>query len=308
MSLTPEQLTEHNCGIGGSDAFTIAVPGRDTTKSLLDVWREKTGNAPKRERREDPRMSWGERLEPAVRGWASQQLGREIVKPTETFRHPAYQFLIGHLDGEVVACDERELPREGLEVKCTDKFHADDYGEAIDAVPIRHVFQCHHYMLVTGIRRFYLAALIGGNDPRLYTIDYDPVLGAKLLERELAFWELVKSRTPPTPTTLADVDYRWPTSTETIIRANDSTMVAVAQYARLRSAERKAAREADELEVGIKAYMGGNAILTDARGKRLLTWRTQARDHVDLSMLTRDHPDLVAQYRITTNFRVFRVR
>lgn len=299
--LTPAQLTEHNSGIGGSDAFTVALPSQDRNRSLLDVWREKTGNAPKR--REDERMSWGSRLEPAVRGWASEQLGREIVKPTETFRHPEYPFLIGHLDGIV----NGGAAREGLEVKCTDRFLADEYGDEIDAVPIRHVLQCTHYMNITGMRRFYLAALIGGNEPRMYRLDYDPVIAAKLLEREREFWHMVEARTPPAPTTLADVDFCWPTSRESVVRANDSTTIAVQQYARLRAAERKAAREAEELEVGIKAYMGGNAILADARGRKLLTWRSQEREHVNLIDLRRDHPDLIAQYRTTRSFRLFRL-
>lgn len=298
MTLTPDQLKEHNEGLGGSDAPRYAHMD-------FDLWREKIGDAPVT--LYDPeRAAWGSRLEPVVRDWLAEELGREICNHP-TVHHAELPWLVGHLDG--ITREPQLDAAEGVEIKTTDKLYAHEWGEAgTDAVPIRHVLQVHHYMMITAIRRFHLAVLLGGNHARRYVIEYDPELARMLLERAIAFWQHVTTRTPPAPTELEHVAYLYPTARESLVKASESIVDAIGMLERFRREEAKACRAADEIEVQVKAFMGNCTVLTDAKGHKLATWRQQARDYTDVRMLSHDHADLVAQYRATSNFRVFRLR
>lgn len=303
MALTAQQLAEHNAALGGSDAAAYA--GQDPFKTTVDLYREKIGEAA-RVSEKDPRIEWGARLEPVVRRWLAEQIGHPVLEAKESYHHPQFDFLVAHLDGLVL----NTQPAEGVEIKCADKFLAEEFGEVgSDQVPIRHVYQVTHYMAVTGIRRFHLGVLIGGNDSRRYVIDYDPTLADMLVARARAFWKCVETRVPPVARSLADADYLWPRSDEHRLKASEKILEALTHLTRLRGEERRASREADEYELQIKAYMGNSAILADPNnGRRLLTWRQQEREYFDVKALARDHADLVAQYRTTSTFRVFRLR
>lgn len=173
MTLTPEQLEARNVGLGGSEA--LAYCGKDPRCSPLQLYLRKIGEAGEKPE-EDARQNWGHRLEPVVRDWLAEEIGREIVVPTQTLVHPAMPFMFGNLDG--VSDDV------GIEIKTGDKFMAQEFGELeTDAVPIRYVLQVTHYMVVTGFKRFHIGALLGGNDARHYIVDFDPELGDMLVAR-----------------------------------------------------------------------------------------------------------------------------
>jgi predicted phage-related endonuclease len=252
-------------------------------------------------------MDWGVRLEPAVRGWLGEQLGKTITPADDLMsRNPTYPFMVAHLDGVIRSDDS--MP-EGVEIKTCDKLAADEFGEVgTDEIPVRYVLQVTHYMVVTNIRRFHVGVLVGGNDARQYRVDYDPTLAEMLIEAERNFWTHVLARTPPDCTTLADTDYRWPTSSERSVRANDDILDDVANLNQWRREELRAARNADEIEVRIKSYMREASMLTDKQGHKLLTWRSQQREHFDSQTFAREHADLAAQYRTSSNYRVFRLK
>jgi putative phage-type endonuclease len=301
MTLTPEQLAEHNSHLGGSDAYPAT--GKDPRKSLVDLYREKIGEPPRWAPRPNARMDWGVRLEPIVADWLAEELGRAIVPYPQT-RNPDYPYMVAHLDGVLVGGP----PREGVEIKTCDKLAAQEFGEVgTDEIPVRYVLQVTHYMIVTNIRRFHVGVLVGGNDARHYVVNFDPELARMLIDAEANFWDCVLTRTIPEPTTLDDADYIWPGSQEKIIRANDDILEAVTALTLARREEARAAREADEIEVSVKAYMGANAILADKRGRKLVTWRSQGRDRFDLKTFTQQHADLAAMYRTSSSYRVFRL-
>jgi putative phage-type endonuclease len=297
MTNTDKLHYERRTGLGGSDA--LAYCGKDPRCTPLDLYREKLGEAPPREDTE--RTAWGRRLEPVVLDWLADELGRRIdTSPDYTFRSSVHPMLIGHLDGVTAE------PREGVEIKTADKFMAAEFGEAgTDLVPVRYVLQCMHYMLVTGLRRFHLAALIGGNEGRHYVIDWDQELADMLIERAEMFWAHVEGRIPPDPQTLTDADYRWPTSVEKFLKAPETILASVGNLRDLRRVEHEAASKADAIELSLKAFMGEHALLTDDTGHKLATWRQQSRERFDAKRFTLDHPDLAAQYRTSSTFRVF---
>lgn len=303
MALTPQQLANRVEGLGGSEA--LAYCGKDPRCSPLQLYLRKLGEAGEKPE-EGPRLDWGQRLEPIVREWLGEELGRPIHVPLITHRSLTHPFMFGNLDGIVDAPVEGY---EGVEIKTGDKFTSQEFGEVeTDQVPVRYVLQCTHYMVVTGYRRFHLGALLGGNDARHYVIDFDQELADLLIAKAHAFWHHVETRLPPDPINLHDADKRWPHSAERGVTASAEIVLAIEQLKQLRKAEKEACEKADAAELTLKTYMGEADCLTDAQGRRLASWKSQTRDGFDTKAFAEAHPDLVAQFRRISSFRVFRVK
>lgn len=303
MALTALQLATRVEGLGGSEA--LAYCGKDPRCSSLQLYLRKVGEAGERplSLETDPRIDWGVRLEPVIRDWLSEQLGVMITVPQETMVSEAYPYLFGNLDGVIV---DRH---EGVEIKTGDKFTAADFGEVeTDQVPVRYVLQVHHYMLVTGLKRFHLAALLGGNDARHYVIDYDADLADVMLARAQAFWQRVKERNPPDPVNLHDADKRWPESKRNAIVATSTISHAVAELKGLRKESKVLNDRADDVELTLKAFMGDSDTITDEKGRMLATWRSQTRESFDQRAFNESYPQLMAQFRRVSSFRVFRIK
>jgi putative phage-type endonuclease len=317
MTISAAQRSERKRGLGGSDA--AAYCGIDPRKTRLQLYLEKTAEpvahsemppepAPPATFHQDAnRMAWGTRLEKVLLAWGEEQLGRAITTPTETYwredDHFERPFMCGNLDGLTAA------PMEIVEAKTCDKFEAAEYGDAgTDAVPVRHVLQCHHYMLVTGIKLAHLFALIGGNDSRAYVIPYDNDVGELLLAKAREFWTFVVDKKPPPPTTLEDTRARWPTSVEKSIKADSQCATQLLELVHQRKVEREAAERADKLEVLVQKYMGDHAVLTDPRGFPLATWRTETRHRFDTKRFAADQPTLAEAYRVASTSRTFRIK
>lgn len=303
MTLTAQNREERQAGLGGSDA--LAYSGKDPRKTPLELYLEKTGEDPhpRDQDVDEPRKDWGNRLEPVVRDWLSEQLGRKIFTSNRTYRSTEYPFMVGHVDGMV------QSPMEGVEIKTADKFQQAEFGEVdTDQVPIRYVLQCTHYMVVTRLRRFHLGALIAGNDARHYVIDYDDELANMLIERARSFWKHVETKTPPDPVTLADTALRWPQSHGLTVVANEAMVHAVSELKKKRLLQAELEAQNDATEVTLKAFMGDAAALIDAHHNVLATWRTQSTNRFNISTFTAAYPDLAAQFRKTSEYRVFRLK
>ena len=293
-------------GVGGSEA--LAYCGKDPRCTELELYERKinppTGDAPLDD---DPRRAWGRRLEPIVREWLEEELDRRIIKPMEMLRSKTVPMMIAHVDGITEAT--RAYDPEGVEIKTADRFMAQEFGQVeTDQIPVRYILQVTHYMVVTGLKRFHIGALVGGNDARHYVVDFDPELAGMLIAKARLFWSHVEKRTPPEPTTLADTVRRWPRSLESSVVATPNIIEAIRELKTLRADERHASEKADAIEVTLKAFMADNAAVTDGTHQILATWRSQSRTSFDVGRFTHDHPEFTDAYKRTSQFRVFRLK
>lgn len=293
-------------GLGGSEA--LAYCGQDPRCTELELYERKiapvSGTLPETP---NARAEWGHRLESVVRDWLQDELDRRIVKPLEMFRSKAVPMMVGHLDG--ITEETRAHKPEGVEIKTADKYMAAEFGAVeTDQIPVRYVLQVTHYMVVTGLRRFHIGALVGGNDARHYVVDFDPELAGMLIARARMFWSHVETHTPPDPKTLADTARRWPRSLEVNVMATPNIIEAIRDLKELRAVEKHSAEQADAIEVSLKAFMGDAAAVTDSGHQLLATWRSQSRSRFDVGKFTAEHPEFIEQYKATAQFRVFRLR
>lgn len=296
----PDVTVDRHLGLGASES--LAYCGKDPRCSPLQLYLRKIGEAGEVPD-EDQRQEWGHRLEPVVRDWLSEQLGKTIIASPPRNVCQSMPFLFAHLDGDIPA--DREL----VEIKTADKFMAQEFGDVdTDQIPIRYILQCTHAMIVTGYKRAHIGALLGGNDARHYVVDFDQELADLLVAKAKAFWQHVETRTPPEVTNLHDADKRWPRSAERAISASNEVVLAIDLLKKMRADEKALAAQADAAELTLKTFMGDADTLTDAQGRRLASWKTQSREALDTKALTDAHPDLAAQFRKVSNFRVFRLK
>lgn len=303
--LTPEQHAERRTGIGGSDA--PAALGLSFWKTPLELWMEKT----ERVQPEDlysirEPVRWGVRLEDAIaRGW-SEDHGIPIRRVNQTLRHPEHPFMICHLDRRQVG------KRRGLEVKNTSIYMADHFGDPdSDDVPLFYWIQGQHQNAITnalwGWDGTELAALVGGNELRSYTIDHDPEFIAEMIPRLRRFWQYVEDDEAPPPINTADLDLLFAKDDGEIREATDPAIVAAWEELHHLKDERKGVdRQINELEFKLKNEIREASGISYG-GARLATWKAQSRTWFDQKRFAEDHPKLFERYSETRSSRVLRL-
>jgi putative phage-type endonuclease len=183
-----EQRTEsweewRSKGLGSSDAPIIM--GASKWMTPYQLWELKT----KRVKPQDSNwaMERGNQLEPKAR--AHYQLLCERDMPATLMEHKLYNCLRASLDGFNTADGARVL-----EIKCPGK---EDHALALAGnIPEKYIWQLVHQLAVADAEvADYFS--FDGNSGVIVEFKRDLKLEAQLIEKMLAFWELVKSDTPP---------------------------------------------------------------------------------------------------------------
>lgn len=182
-----EWLVAKQQGIGGSDVAGILCATEFS--SPLKVYLSKTTPITEENNEQSEAMRQGHDLEEYCAKRFEEATGKKVRRVNAIIQHPDHPFVIADLD--------RRVDREDaiLECKTTNAFNGKLYSSG--EIPEVYQWQCHHYLLVTGAERCYLAVLVLGTGFYHYTIERDEELLAYLLEKEKAFWALVSAGTPP---------------------------------------------------------------------------------------------------------------
>jgi len=224
-------VADRAAGIGGSDVAAIMGCSR-FGRTIHDAYLEKIGEGRPFEVTEA--MNIGTALEASIAklyGDVIAPLGEVVARfeGVEGFRYVSSRlpYMMAHLDGVVYAAADYEALGEGemaidmpsargLEIKNVGIGSAKYFGPSgTDEVPTDYLLQCQHYMYVTGLTSFDLVALIGGNSLRVYEIERNEDLIAKIVAACDSFWNdhVVPRVAPPIPETpdgsrAADMIYR----------------------------------------------------------------------------------------------------
>lgn len=183
-------LQYRNKGIGSSDAATAA--GLNPFKSQLELWMEKTGRiTPSQpDMNEDSPLVWGTILEPIVAEHYAKRTGRKVRKVNAILQHQDHPWMLANLDREIVGNDDVQI----LECK-TAGMHSAKLWE--NGVPDYIQLQVMHQLAVTGQQAADVAVLIAGQKLEIFRIERDDELIERLIKLEQAFWQRVKTNTPP---------------------------------------------------------------------------------------------------------------
>lgn len=184
--------------VGGSEiAALFDLPESERPNYMLTrfaLWHIKAGNAPP-PRVDNPRTKWGLMLEEATAHGAAEQEGW-TVKKGGYVSDPTTPGLGCTLDYIVVEDPEEDGPG-ALEAKNVDWLvHRRSWKDS--EPPLHILLQLQHQLAATGYSWGCVAALVGGNECRVYRYKARPKLIADIRRRVREFWtSIAEGKEPP---------------------------------------------------------------------------------------------------------------
>jgi putative phage-type endonuclease len=293
-------LAERTKFLGSSDAAPIL--GLSPWRSALEVYHDKiTPRSLESDRSKERLFARGKRLEPIVCDMLADEEGLTIAARNQRYQDPEHPFLAAEIDAET--SDGRNV-----EIKTVSPFAAKEWGEErSDQIPLHYCVQVLHALMVTGRAEAIVAALIGADDLRVYRVERDDELIARIRAEELAFWDRIQRRDPPPVVTLADAALRWPASMTRTVVTSPEIAEKIESLKILRGHIKELEDTAERLELIAKSTMGDADTLLTPDGQKLCTWKSQSANRIDQKALEAAHPDIVAQFKRASTFRVFRL-
>lgn len=285
-------------GIGSSDAGTAV--GLNPYQSALELWMIKTGrdaDLPKiNPNDESSPMYWGTLLEPIVAAHYTKRTGNRVRKINAVLQHPDADksWMLANIDREVTGAEDVQI----LECKTAGEFGAKLWR---DGVPDYVVCQVQHQLAVTGKAAADVCVLICGQEIRIYRIQRDDDLIARLIELERQFWHYVETDTQPpvdgSESSERALRYLYPKDAgQTLDFSQDTNMSAIfADLVNLRADI--ASRE--ELEALLKQQIQqkmGDASTAIFETGRVSFKRSKDSQAIDLTALLIDQPDIPQRY------------
>src|ERR1700722_238484 len=149
--LTEEQRLARKTGLGGSDIAAVlgvnAYKTANVYKTAFDVYMEKVHD--KQQYFSDDqllRMQLGNHNEGFIRDLYCAKNNVHVIEPSDTIRHPDYEFMLANVDGLI---DNGINPRPVLEIKYSNAYHGEWGDEATCEIPRMYLCQVAHYCFVT---------------------------------------------------------------------------------------------------------------------------------------------------------------
>jgi len=287
--------------LGGSDAAGVLGLSRWTTP--LQVWAEKTGQVEREDISGKLNVKLGTRLEEAVAELFCEATGFKVRRVNETIFHEEHEFLAANIDRRVVGDDSI------LECKTTSAWNAKAWeGEEI---PQEYIIQCLHYLAVTGMRKAYIAVLIGNQDFKWKEIDRDEKTIASIVEQEVKFWnEFVIPKVMPTRIMASDSETLLSLFPEaqpqTVLPLTDDILKVIENRNSMIADSKSLEAHIDQAENEIKAFLGENEAAESQTF--FVSWKNQSQQRVDSKLLKEKFPEIAAKVSKETKFRKLSVK
>lgn len=282
--------------VGSSEVAALFGAQAAYQLSHFALWHIKRGIEPPPV--EGPRIRWGNRLEQVIAEAVAEEHGMEVSPGRYAVADGCRA--AASLDFEIAADPTGEFAGPGaLETKNADwMIHRRQWTDG--EPPLHILLQLQHQLLCTGWTWGIVAALVGGNDLRIYRYAARPRLIADIRRRVDAFW----ASTAPPPVDGSDsasavlaalytepVDdaldmsgsNEWPEAVDAFLRAAETKRIAEADYALAKN------RVAALLGNHRRAYGQGyavNTVITPAKPDRaaepgeIIKGRSESRRYI----------------------------
>jgi putative phage-type endonuclease len=286
--------------IGGSDAG--AILGLSPWATPYEVWLEKIGEGKPVDAAKEKFFRRRKRQEPVILEMLEEEHGIRARSVNTRAFHPSHGFL---------SCEIDAISDDGIEVelKTVHPFAAKEWGtQDTDEIPPHYTAQALHGLMVTGREARLVAALIGVDDLRIYRVERDNDTLAKMLEHELAFWQMVQARTPPPALRLSDIEKIYGVDKGQVLAIDDQVGV-IDSLERIRTLKAQIKEDEKLLEdeqLIVKSFMKDAAVLT-LGGKKACSWKSQTANRIDADLLRATYPDIAKACTKVVPSRVFRI-
>lgn len=285
-------LKVRNDSIGGSEA--AAIVGMNPWKSEYTLWLEKTGQSQQEDISDNECVHFGTILEQVVADEFCRREGKKVRK-CGLFRSNKYPFMTASFDRLLVGEDA------GLECKTSNAFKREEWDEG--EIPPNYYVQCQHYMLVSGLPRWYIACLIGGNHFVSWVVERNDEDIATLEQAEIAFWDKVQRHIMPE----VDGSESSTDSLKKMYKGGQAEPVMLPQESMdlLKRLDELKALKSDidfqtkDIQNKLCAMLGDNeiGIIGEGDNERKVTWKTvNGRVTIDSKKLKKELPDVFEKY------------
>lgn len=291
-------LSYRKKGIGGSDAG--AVCGLNPYRSAMAVYLDKTTEEV--EKIDSEAMRQGREFEDYVAKRFMEATGKKVRRANAMFRHEKYPFMLADVDRLIVG------EKAGLECKTASPFMADKWKDG--QVPMSYQLQCHHYMAVLGMERWYIAVLIYGREFKFCKIERDEELINNLIEIEKDFWENhVQKGVMPSPdgSKIADsviAEYYRQSVPESIPLTGFDEKLRRRQE--LLAVMERMDTEKKQIEQELKLYLGEAELAENERYR--VSWKSVSSNRLDEKRLKEEEPEIYEKYKKETVSRRFVIK
>ncbi|MBS5492894.1 MAG: YqaJ viral recombinase family protein [Sutterella wadsworthensis] len=325
-------LEERTKGIGGSDVATVL--GLNPYKTPLQLWEEKTGKSKGHEAGEA--AYWGTQLEDLVAKEFSKRTGMKVQRVNFMLTAGEDGWMRGNLDRAIVNTDiagrvsvlksdkaaecGRLLSTDvGLECKTANQFMAEHWGDSQEQeilagqvvtdhkIPLYYETQIQWYMAVTGLRKFYVAVLIGGNDFRMYEVPRDEDVIQALVSQCEAFWKNnVLADVPPAPVNGEDIKKLYRKDNGEMTEATNEEAADIGELRTLKERIKELQEQEKAVASRVIMAIGEKAELLIG-GAKAVTYKAMNSTRFSSTDFKKEHPDLYKDYAKTTSTRVLRL-
>ena len=274
-NLTKEEWNEQRRkSIGGSDAGTVL--GLNKYKSPYALWAEKTGKIIPEDISDKEAVRLGNDLEEYVAKRWQEATGKKLRKDNHIYYNTDYPFAHANIDRAVVG------EKAGFEAKTTSSWETLQQCREGN-FPDTWYCQITHYLMVTGLERWYLGVLCLGKGFFEFVIERDEAEIAALAAEEERFWNYVVTNTQPP---LDGAESTTEALTVILGDSNPGSSVDLAgvssylsMYRRTKEQVDKLQTELDEYKNHIMSYMG--AAEKGSYGDFSISYKTQSRKTFD---------------------------
>lgn len=294
-------LAYRRMGVCGSD--TGIILGYSPYRSVIELWKDKTGQIPIEES-ENNFTHFGHLLEPIIRKEFERVTGLKVSVRNCIFQSESHPFMLADIDGIVT---EPDGSKAIFEAKTAIEYK-NDIWEA-GKIPEGYFSQLQHYMAVTGLKKAYIACLVGGNRFYSYTVDRDDEYISWLIEKERVFWNHVLDCTHPdvdaskATTTYLNKEYSEGVKDE-IILPDEAGSIAE-QYLVLDETIKGLKNEKELLANQLKVMMKEHEI--GIAGDHKIAWKFAKRTSLDSSKLKEVLGERYSEYTKETSYRTLSV-
>ena len=295
-----EWLKWRTLGIGGSDASVIV--GLNKFRSVYQLWLEKTGQVVPEEEENDY-THFGNLLEPIVRAEFTRRTGIKVRAKKALLQSEEFPYMIADLDGVIYENGEMCI----FEAKTASAYKKETWEEG---VPVEYELQVQHYMAVTGAKKTYIAALVGGNQFFYYEVYRDEELINIIIQAEQRFWvENVLQRKEPVPDgSDATTDYlkqKYRSSNGETIALPADALELCASYDNLSEQIISVTERRNAVANQLKAYLKENEV--GIVGDRKVSWKSVISTSFDKKRLEQENREVYEAYVTKTEYRRFMV-
>lgn len=325
-----EWLAQRRTGIGGSDV--AAILGLSKYKSPLDVYKDKIGETPDGE--QSQAAYWGTKLEDVVAREFQERTGLKVQRVNRQLSREGWMHanidraVVNHaISGTVRIQGEAKQAETGrllttdaiLECKTASSYIADQWGPSQESeivagavvsdhkIPIYYETQVQWYLGVTGAAVCYVAALLGGQDFRIYRVERDDEVIAALQEQCRTFWvEHVQKQVPPDPHTAEEVQKLFAKDDGEMIEATNEVATDIGELRNLTEQVKALEAEQKIVKDRICAALGEKTGFLIA-GEKACTFKAQKSTRFDTTRFKKEQPETYATYVKSSEIRVFRL-